>query len=69
MPLSFCSLLAVQLLRMWQAELPTEVPNRNPYTSLADEQRGRRLFAVNCAVCHGPEGAGGRGANLARPRL
>jgi mono/diheme cytochrome c family protein len=54
---------------MWQAELPTEVPRQNPYTSAADLQHGKRLFAANCAVCHGPEGAGGRGANLARPKL
>lgn len=54
---------------MWQEELPTEIPTRNPYTSTADVQSGKRLFAANCAVCHGPEGAGGRGANLALPRL
>lgn len=69
MPLTFYSLLTVQLFCMWQAQLPTEVPKRNPYTSAADVERGKRLFASNCAVCHGPEGAGGRGANLAQPTL
>lgn len=69
MPLSLCCWLAVRLLCMWQAELPTEVPRQNPYTSAADVQHGKRLFAANCAVCHSPEGAGGRGANLARPKL
>ncbi len=69
MLLGFCCLLAVGMLLTWQAELPTEVPRQNPYTSAADVQRGKRLFAANCAVCHGPEGAGGRGANLARPTL
>lgn len=69
MPLNFCCWLAVAALCMWQAELPTEVPKQNPYTSAADVQRGKRLFAANCAVCHGPVGAGGRGANLARPKL
>lgn len=69
MHLSFCSLLVIPLLWMLQAELPTEVPKENPYTGAADVQRGKRLFAANCAVCHGPEGAGGRGANLARPKL
>jgi|SRR5215471_6959926 len=54
---------------MWQAQLPTEVPKQNPYTSVSDVERGKRLFAANCAVCHGPEGAGGRGANLAQPSL
>ena len=52
-----------------QAQMQTEVPKQNPYTSAADVARGKRLFANNCAVCHGPAGAGGRGANLAQPRL
>ena len=69
MPLSFFCLLAAGTLWIWQEELPTEVPVQNPYTSAADVQRGKRLFAANCAICHGPEGAGGRGANLARPIL
>jgi cytochrome c oxidase cbb3-type subunit 3 len=61
--------MTVQLFCMWQAELPTDVPKRNPYTSASDVERGKRLFASNCAVCHGPQGAGGRGANLAQSRL
>jgi cytochrome c oxidase cbb3-type subunit 3 len=68
-PLSFCALLAAHLLCMWQAELPYDIPKQNPYASAADVQQGKRLFAANCAVCHGPGGAGGRGANLARPKL
>ncbi len=46
-----------------------EVPKNNPYTAASDVERGARLFAANCAPCHGPKGNGGRGANLARPRL
>lgn len=34
-----------------------------------DLVRGRRLFESQCAVCHGMTGTGGRGANLAQPRL
>jgi cytochrome c oxidase cbb3-type subunit 3 len=49
--------------------MQTEVPKQNPYTSAADVERGKHLFANNCAVCHGRAGAGGRGANLAQPRL
>lgn len=47
----------------------TEIPKSNPYTAASDFERGARLFAANCAPCHGPTGNGGRGANLARPRL
>ena len=34
-----------------------------------DLARGKRLFEGHCAVCHGITGTGGRGANLAQPRL
>jgi cytochrome c oxidase cbb3-type subunit 3 len=34
-----------------------------------DLKRGERLFQGHCAGCHGPRGSGGRGANLARPKL
>lgn len=46
-----------------------KVPDKNPHTSPADLQRGRQLFMGHCAPCHGPAGEGGRGPNLARPRL
>jgi putative heme-binding domain-containing protein len=62
-------LLAARVLCLWQAQLPYDTPKENPYTSVDDVQRGKRLFAANCAVCHGPGGAGGRGANLAQPKL
>ena len=47
----------------------TDIPKENPFTSAADMARGARLFTANCAPCHAPKGNGGRGANLARPRL
>src|SRR5207245_703082 len=31
--------------------------------------RGEILFKAHCAPCHGPKGDGGRGSNLAVPRL
>ena len=31
--------------------------------------QGRRLYESQCGSCHGPQGNGGTGANLARPRL
>ena len=56
-------------LCLFQAEPTFEIPKQNPYTSAANVERGASLFRTNCGVCHGPAGAGGRGANLAQPRL
>lgn len=39
------------------------------HASTDDTDRGARLFAANCALCHGPKGTGGRGADLAQPHL
>jgi putative heme-binding domain-containing protein len=46
-----------------------EIPKQNPYTTASDVARGKQLFNGQCALCHGPAGEGGRGANLARPNL
>ena len=48
-------------------DLPTV--DKNPYTSGDDIAFGRRLYAGRCAGCHGPNGDGGKGANLAIPSL
>ena len=32
-------------------------------------ERGRRLFELHCASCHGPRGEGGKGPTLAQPLL
>jgi putative heme-binding domain-containing protein len=34
-----------------------------------DLSAGRNLFQTHCTVCHGPQGDGGKGTNLAQPRL
>src|SRR5712692_10859414 len=34
-----------------------------------DLDAGRKLFQAHCAGCHGPKGDGGKGTNLAQPRL
>ena len=34
-----------------------------------DTEQGKRLYESLCGSCHGPQGNGGRGANLAQPRL
>lgn len=41
---------------------------RNPFSSAEDLAEGRRLYLLNCGVCHGPHGASGRGARLATKR-
>src|SRR5260370_19037361 len=62
-------LLALVFLVRLSAQTAAPIPKENPFTSAADFARGARLFTANCAPCHGPKGNGGRGANLARPRL
>jgi putative heme-binding domain-containing protein len=46
-----------------------DIPEKNPHTSAADIEHGKRLYMGRCASCHGPTGDGGKGANLAVPRL
>ncbi len=41
-------------------------PVTNPHTTAEDVAAGGRIFHAHCAVCHGPDGSGGRGANLTR---
>jgi putative heme-binding domain-containing protein len=40
-----------------------------PEVTAQEVARGRTLFEAQCAYCHGADGDGGRGANLARPTL
>lgn len=44
---------------------------QSPFDELSDNDLadGERLFRVHCARCHGIDGAGGEGSNLARARL
>ncbi len=37
--------------------------------SPADLARGEKLYRGSCGYCHGPQGDGGKGANLARQKL
>jgi putative heme-binding domain-containing protein len=60
-------LIALAAIAMAAEE--TEIPRNNPYQSAADIARGKQLFLGQCAPCHGPEGSGGKGANLAQPTL
>jgi cytochrome c oxidase cbb3-type subunit 3 len=45
------------------------IPDVNPFGSPADITRGREIYNATCQGCHGPLGEGGKGANLALPRL
>src|SRR4029077_11124921 len=44
-------------------------PTARPPVTAQEVARGRTLFEAQCAYCHGADGDGGRGANLARPTL
>lgn len=39
----------------------------NPFDSEADLQQGERLFAANCAICHGDDASGAVGPSLRSP--
>jgi putative heme-binding domain-containing protein len=40
------------------------LPEKNPYSSPADLELGRKLYTGRCGHCHGQAGEGGRGAVL-----
>jgi len=42
---------------------------RNPYDSVEDVTAGERLFESQCSGCHGADGVGGSGPNIATDRL
>jgi cytochrome c oxidase cbb3-type subunit III len=44
-------------------------PTPRPKVTAQEIASGRTLFEAQCAYCHGADGDGGRGANLARPTL
>ncbi len=41
----------------------------NPYTSADDVETGQEIYRLRCAVCHGPQGAGGKGTDLTQGRF
>lgn len=54
---------------LFQLQQPLDIPEKNPHTTAADIEQGKRLYMGRCAGCHGPTGDGGKGANLAVPAL
>jgi putative heme-binding domain-containing protein len=65
------AILFLSLLQPLSAQLADQrvIPEKNPFQSASDLVRGKQLFLGQCAPCHGPEGDGGKGANLAQPTL
>ncbi len=57
-------LLAAALAAVPSNAQPAHETVENPFTSPADVAAGGRLYRSHCAVCHGIEGEGGRGADL-----
>ncbi len=60
--------LALFCTLCWAQQDEEPVPPRLPPTP-QNLTLGEALFQSQCAPCHGPHGDGGRGANLARPKL
>ena len=59
---------------MWMWVLAAQMtvavePTARPKVTAQEVARGRTLFEAQCAYCHGADGDGGRGANLARSTL
>jgi mono/diheme cytochrome c family protein len=62
--------LAVTLLVSGAAALAAGTENKVKLpNSRADVLNGEKLFHVHCALCHGPNGEGGRGPMLTRAKL
>src|SRR5499426_2880688 len=59
-------------IALWLVALQMTVavePTARPTVTPQEVARGRALFEAQCAYCHGADGDGGRGANLARAAL
>ena len=56
-------------IALWLLTLQMTVavePTARPRVTPQEVARGKTLFEAQCAYCHGADGDGGRGANLAR---
>jgi cytochrome c oxidase cbb3-type subunit III len=62
--LAFSLLVAGMAALAAGAETKVKLP-----TSRADLLAGKKLFEVQCALCHGPNGEGARGPSLTRAKL
>jgi putative heme-binding domain-containing protein len=55
------SLVVAVLLASWAW---AQAPRERLFNTRIDPEQGRKLWAANCAVCHGADGKGGRGPDL-----
>jgi putative heme-binding domain-containing protein len=61
---------ALVVAALLPAAVPAAIADSNQPPSRPDEiTAGQRVFALHCTLCHGVDGRGGRGSNLARPKL
>src|SRR5688572_22418557 len=60
---------AALLLMQQRVFLDLPAVDKNPFTTPADIEMGKKRYDGRCAGCHGPRGDGGRGTNLAVPSL
>ncbi|MBL8176385.1 MAG: c-type cytochrome [Bryobacterales bacterium] len=54
---------------LFAAGLAAQQPPAPLPTSPADLEQGGKLYRGSCGYCHGPQGDGGKGADLAKPKL
>lgn len=58
-------IIAAAAIAAWPAHAESPLEELAP----ADLAAGEKLFRIHCARCHGMDGGGGEGSNLARPTL
>ena len=63
-------LLGALAAALLPAQVQRDVPiPPQPQVTAGEIAQGKLLFQGHCGGCHGPEGGGARGPNLARPKL
>jgi cytochrome c oxidase cbb3-type subunit III len=59
------------LLLLLQQGVRPDLPKveKNPFSTAADLELGKKMYNGRCAGCHGPAGDGGKGTSLTTPTL
>jgi cytochrome c oxidase cbb3-type subunit III len=66
---SRCEIILVCAAALLCCNVRLEAATASGASPNSDHERGQRMFAMHCARCHGMQGFGGTGPNLARPQL